>query len=210
MVENSTNALGLRSTVGPLRTQRDRLTLVGNHRTVEVTTAPAEDAVTLAEAKAFMRITVSTDDARITSLITACQLAVESLIKQKLITQTLTLQLDQFGDVYTPLDFGPVVSITSITVSGEAVASTRFRLINNAPGVPTARFVDDGAGLPPPVDDFGDIIIVYVSGYGGASAVPEDIKNAILWFVQVAFDDPNAKMPPISRSLLATHIAPTV
>lgn len=207
MPENSTNALGLRNTIGPLRTQRDRLTVVANQRTIEVTAPPAEDAVTLVEAKAFMRITVSTDDARITSLITACQDAIESRIGQKLITQTLELTLDQFGDVYTPLELGPVVSVTSVTVSGELIDASRYRLANNAPGVPTARIVDDGAGLPQPVDDFADIQIVYVSGYGDESAVPQSIKDAILWFVQVAFDDPGAVMPKISRNLLQSSIS---
>ena len=206
MVENSTNALGLRGSIGPLRTQADRLTVVANHRTIEVITPPATAAITLDEAKAWMGITVATFDDRITSLIAGCQDAIESRIKQKLITQSLTLTLDQFGDIYTPLDLGPVLSVTTVTVSGTLIANTRYRLVNNAPGVPSARLVDDDAGLPDPIDDFADIVIVYVVGYGAAVDVPDAIKNAILWYVQVAYDSPDAKLPAISLSLLANYI----
>ena len=193
--------------IGPLRTQADRLAFVANHRTVVVSTPPAEQAVTLAEAKGWMRITDTANDTAITSLIKGCQAAIESLIGQKLVTQSLTLTLDQWGEVYTPLDLGPVASVTSVTVSGTLTASTRYRLINNGAGIPNARIVDDGAGLPDPLEDLADIVVIYVAGYGAASAVPEEIKNALLWFIQVAYDDPKATMPKISRSLLAPHIS---
>lgn len=207
MPESSANVLSPKgNSVGPLRTQRDRLTVVGNHRTVTVTAAPATDAVTLADAQAFMRIDAGTDDARITSLITACQNSIEDqTLGQKLITQTLQLVLDQFGDLWTELEHGPVASVTSVTVSGTLVDADRYRLANNGTGS-DARLLDDNTGLPTPTEDFADIIIVYVVGYGAAADVPENIKNALLWYVQEAYDDPKATLPPISRSLLQSHI----
>ena len=206
MVSQTADRTG-ESAIGPLRTAADRLTFVANHSTIVVSTPPAEAALTLAEAKAFMRITDTANDTALTSLIKACQAAVESLIAQKLVNQTLTMTLDRFGSVYTPLTLGPVTGITSITVDGDVVDATRYRLINEGPGIPTARIVDDGAGLPTPLEDFGAIAIVYAVGYGDVPGVPAEIKNAILWFIQVAYDDPNNAMPKISRSLLAPHIA---
>ena len=206
MPESSSNVLNPKgNAVGPLRTRRDVLSVVGNHRTVTVTGAPANDAVTLVEAKSFMRITASTDDTRLTSLIKACQHGIESLIAQKLITQTLTLTLDQFGFLWTDLQFGPVVSVTTVTVSGTLVADTRYQLVNEGEG-PVARLVDDAEGLPTPTDNFGAIVIVYATGYGGAADVPDEIKTALLWCVQAAYDDPDATMPRISRNLLQPHL----
>ena len=206
MPESSSNVLNPKgNAVGPLRTRRDVLSVVGNHRTVTVTAAPSTDAVTLVEAKAFMRITVATDDDRISSIIKGCQHAIESLLAQKLVTQTLQLVLDQFGELWTNLQFGPVVSVTSVTVNGTLVDATRYDLVGEGAG-PVARLVDDAEGLPTPTDNFGAIVIVYVTGYGAAADVLEEIKNAILWFVQVAYDDPNATIPKISRNLLQPHL----
>ena len=205
MPERSDNALGVRSTIGPLRTQRDVLTFVGNHRTVAESTPPAEQAVTLAEAQSFMGISAGTDDALITSLIKGCQNVIEGEIGQKLITQTLQLVLDQFDAPWTDISSGPVASITSVTVSGALVDSSRYRLINGGAG-PKARLIDYGAGLPSPTEDFAGIVVLYVTGYGAAADVPEHIKNALLWYVQVAYDDPDATLPKVSRNFLQPEL----
>jgi len=208
MPENSTHARGLAPAIGPLRTQRDVPLIIAARRTHTVSTPPVVQAVTLTEARDFMRIPLlfTSDNDRITSLIAACQAAIESLLARKLITQTLTLVLDQFEYAQTLLDLGPVTAVTSVTVSGNLVDDTRYRLVHNAPSSPIAQLVSDGTGWPVPLEDFGDIAVVYAVGYGLAVDVPSAIRNAILWFVQVAYDDPIAHLPPVARSLLAPYI----
>lgn len=61
---------------------------------IKQTSSPAKDPVTLAEAKTFLRVTGSDEDALITSLITASTRKVENYINRFLITQTWDVVMD--------------------------------------------------------------------------------------------------------------------
>ncbi len=64
-----------------------------------VTVLPAEEPVTLAEAKEHARILSADEDALITSFIKAARLAVEKYTTRKIVTQTLVAFMDEFPDV---------------------------------------------------------------------------------------------------------------
>jgi hypothetical protein len=59
-------------------------------------TPPASEPVTLAEAKAHLRLEIGDDDALVAGLVTAARQHVEDLIAQSLVTQTWQLTLDKF------------------------------------------------------------------------------------------------------------------
>lgn len=60
------------------------------------TAPPAAEPVTLADAKSFLRVDLPDDDPLISSLIVAARRAVETHLKQALVTQTWQLYLDSF------------------------------------------------------------------------------------------------------------------
>ena len=78
---------------------------------------PAAEPVTLAEAKAFLRVDVTAEDAFITTLITAARLHVEGTTGRALISQTWRVGLDcwpESREVVLPI--APLISISAITV----------------------------------------------------------------------------------------------
>jgi hypothetical protein len=89
---------------------------------------PAMEPVSLAEAKAHLRIDGSTEDTLVASLITSARVHIETTLSQSLITQQWALWLDEWpdgGEVKLPLT--PVQEVVSITIydsadTGEIVA----------------------------------------------------------------------------------------
>lgn len=63
---------------------------------LEITTPPAVEPVTLAEAKAFLRLEITNDDDLVTELISAARIHCETVLRQCLITTQFRWSLDQF------------------------------------------------------------------------------------------------------------------
>jgi len=78
-------------------------------------TAPASTAISLAQAKAFLRIDsdYDDDDSYITSLINVATSVVEEYTRRRLIIQTYNLFYDEFPP-YIDLQIGDVASVTHI------------------------------------------------------------------------------------------------
>lgn len=86
-------------------------------------TAPATEPVTTAEAKAHLRITHTSDDAYLGTLITAAREYAEQQIGQALAEQTREYTADAFpSDGVFRLGLSPVVSISSVKYLDEAGA----------------------------------------------------------------------------------------
>lgn len=152
------------------------------HWSIAVTSEPSTEPITLTEAKAHCRVDDTADDTYITALIVAARIHVENFLAKKLITQTLSLKLDEFpnGAREIKLPYGPVQSVTSISytdANGSAATFTDYRsdLTSFIPRLtpsygyqwPVAQYITNA------------VAIVYVAGYGTASAVPANIKHAI-------------------------------
>lgn len=62
----------------------------------KITSAPAGEPITLAEAKLHLRVDVTDDDALITSLISAARMAAETICRRAFVTQSWKVVIDQF------------------------------------------------------------------------------------------------------------------
>lgn len=150
---------------------------------VQVTTAPATQAVSDAEAVAHAKIdsdAATADSALINDLVLSAILWAEQYTNRALVTQTITLTLesDEFTQPFH-LPRPPFGAVTSFNVYDEddaatEITSANYRIVGDDP----ARIEQkaDGWSLS---RDVAAAIIVYTAGYGAASAVPEDIKTAI-------------------------------
>lgn len=165
------------------------------NKSVVVKTQPAEEPITLEEAKTHLRVWCDADDDYITALITAARIYAERFQRRSYITQTLELRMDGFPCYLIDLPRPPAISATSIKYidsNGDtqtldaAKYTTDFNsyVARVVPAYnetwPTTRFVIDS------------VTIEYVAGYGDAADVPETIKQAMLLLIGVWYENREA------------------
>jgi uncharacterized phiE125 gp8 family phage protein len=158
-----------------------------------VTVQPAEEPVSLAEAKSHLRVDSDVENTYIFGLIRAARMAIEARLRRVLVTQSLKLTLDRFpgcdGTILLPRS--PAQSITSIIYTDDAGASqtllsTKYKL--DAQSL-VPRVMPAYAEIWPTTRaEMNAVAVTYVGGYGLAVAVPEPIKQAIKLLVGTYFD----------------------
>lgn len=157
-------------------------------------TGPVSEPVSLAEAKAYLRIDDGTEDALITTLIAAARLHVEGVTGQALLTQSWRLVLDAWPeDRLVRLPVGPVISVTAITTYdmdgvGTAVPLAQFQTLA---GENQLYLPAQVSGMPLLRQRAG-IEVDYVAGYGVAADVPQDIRQALLGLITHWFEHRDA------------------
>jgi len=134
-----------------------------------ILTAPATaEPVTLAEAKAFLRVDLSDDDVLIAGLITAAREACERFTRRALITQTWTLFRDEWPPAAIEMPRPPLRSVVHVKTYDDADAATVWPAsayyVDTAsePGRLIAR---TGAALPVPTRAAAGIEVRFVAGY---------------------------------------------
>lgn len=151
------------------------------YRTVD----PAGEPVTLAEAKAQMRVAHDSEDALIGGLIRAARAEVEAQTGMALIDQSWRLALDRWpADGLVRLRRHPVKEILSVTVYG---AEGEGAVVD--PATYAADLVSRPARLhvlapPAPERRLNGIEVDFTAGFGEAGTdVPDLLKRAVLMLV---------------------------
>ena len=156
-------------------------------------TGPTVTPITLAEAKAQMRVESSDDDAIIQRLIASAVAFVDAqgALGKAMITQTWGQWLSPNpGTVY--LSLGPVQSVSAIKyydVDGALQTATLADF--NVFGTPNRISVSPKSGYAWPVTQTRDdaIKIEYIIGYGSSStSVPETVRHALMMLVAHWYD----------------------
>lgn len=145
-------------------------------------TAPATEPVSLQEAKDHLRISGTSEDTLITSLIKSARIQVENYLNRALITQTWDVFYPCFKNELL-LPYPPVQSVTSVkyndldgvlqTLSG----SNYWSVTQSDPGSIVRKYETTWPDL-----EYGNplpVVVRCVVGYGDADDVPEIIKHAI-------------------------------
>lgn len=154
------------------------------------TSDPATDLVSLTEAKAQLRVDHTDEDTYITALVSTATAAVEEMSGLALITQTWSLSQNGAVDrVYLPTT--PVQSIDSITYyDRDEVQQTgtvaNFHLFSDI----YRAWVEpkDNQDWPDVFDRPDALTISFVAGYGAASDVPSELKQATLMLLTHWYD----------------------
>lgn len=147
---------------------------------------PSEEPITLAEAKAHLRVDGTDENDYITSLITVARLACELEARRAFVEQTFDLFLDCWPDSECGIKVPrpPLQSVTSLSYTDYAgnvtalVANTDYVVdTNSEPGriLPAYGKFWPTALLHPG----GAIKVRFVAGYGIAEDVPDIYKHAI-------------------------------
>lgn len=155
-------------------------------------TGPTEPPVSLAEAKAHLRVDFTDDDTLISALVDAATAHIDGhtgILARALVTQTWRQDFcDWPGDRVLRLPLAPVASVQSVKYFDSAnteitVSETgNYALLEDARG-PYIKFTSDFAA-PALYDERDDRIrVTFVAGYGDPSDVPAAIRAAVLLIV---------------------------
>lgn len=180
------------------------------------TSNPAAEPLTVAEAKAHLRVDGSADDVLIGSLILTSRLHVEAALGLALISQGWKLVLDTWpkaGDVLLPL--WPIIEIGEVRVlaadGASAVVDPDAYIVDIASR--PCRIIRCGM-LPAPGRIRGGIEIDLTTGFGdSAGDVPATIRQALLllvahWYERrdpLEIGAPETRIPDAVSSLLEPY-----
>jgi uncharacterized phiE125 gp8 family phage protein len=182
-----------------------------------LTSGPALEPVTVAEAKAQLRVDATDEDTLIASLILTSRLHVEAALGLALITQSWRLMLDRWGaDAALELPLRPLQSIDAVRVlpaEGAAVVIAPTNYLADVASVPP-RLVRTGMIWPQPGKAANGIEIDLTAGFGAAADdVPAPLRQALLllvahWYERrepIEVGSPETSIPNSVSDLLAPY-----
>lgn len=177
----------------------------------DIVTAAASEPITLTEAKNFLRVDHSDDDALITALITAARQMCEEYTRRILVTTTIDEYFDQFPTnnwnglsniIY--LSRGSVASITSVKyvneIGSEATISSDSYVVDTISEPARIQSVSGwfgGAGV------VNQVIVRYVVGTA-VSAIPKPLIQGMMLVISDLYDQrsDNVKRLPTASEYL--------
>jgi len=170
------------------------------NRLLERVSAPASEPVSLAEAKLYLRVDGTAEDALISDLIVAARMSAENFLRRSLITQSWKLAYNDYVDYEVDLMMPPVVSIASVMIRDRDGSSQTFAAGNYYLNAAKNKLIFDTTPV-------GDLLeITYNTGYGSASQIPQPIKYGILAHIAALYDErglPGQAMPAQVSALYA-------
>ncbi len=159
-----------------------------------VTTPAIADPLSIDEVKNFLRVDNTADDSIIKALIKAVTIEGEKFTNRLFIQRTITGLFQQF-DVsqfeeysFVQVRRAPLVSVTSVKAMVSSVwtdvdaADWQLKDTNTFPRI---LFLDniDCDDVPYPLQ------VIFIAGYGVATAVPEDIKEALKMHISFLYEN---------------------
>ncbi|SFZ85879.1 phage conserved hypothetical protein, phiE125 gp8 family [Devosia enhydra] len=171
---------------------------------------PAVEPVSLAEARAHLRLDGEGEDGLVATLVTAARIHVEAVTGRALIAQSWRLVRDAFpANRIVPLPIGPLISLEAITAyDGDGVAQA----------VPLAGIMPESGSHPPrlflprllaqpPLRERQGLEIDFIAGFGEAPEdVPEGLRLALLRLVAHWFENRDAVILAGSGSIVPMGI----
>jgi uncharacterized phiE125 gp8 family phage protein len=158
-----------------------------------MTAAPAAEPISLAEAKAHLRIDADDEDALLASLITAARSFIERTLSLALVSESWSLYLDGWprsGTIVLPLH--PVQAVTAVRVyapddTPTVVDSQSYDV--DALSEPGRLVLSAGAAQLTPARLLNAFEVAFTAGYGDeAEDVPEPIRHALKLLVAHWFE----------------------
>lgn len=156
-------------------------------RTLERTSAPAVDPVTLTEVKGHLLISDTASDAELALLITAAIEICEKYCCRAFITQKWKITY-QYTEDCVSLPYGYVQSVETVKVYQDdgtttTESATKYHVKAGEYGL---LYLKNSETWTTSTRNYGSFEIIYKVGYGDAAAnVPQGIKNGIM--AQVAY-----------------------
>jgi uncharacterized phiE125 gp8 family phage protein len=164
---------------------------------LKLVTPATELVVSLADAKAHLRVDTTDDDALISAYITAAAELAEQATGRALMLQTWELTLDAFPEAFE-ITRVPAASVTSIKYwdadGDQQTLGTSLYTLDNADDFGSAYVVPElGGSWPGARVQINAVALRYVAGYATAAAVPESIKAWVKLQVGAMYENRQAE-----------------
>ena len=177
------------------------------------TLAPANMPVSLAEAKAHLRVDHDDQDDLITAQIKAATVWLDGyagILGRALITQTWRQDFAGFAD-RLPLPVSPVISVVGVSYFDagnvqQTLDAGVYDLLADARGAYIT--LRPGQSWPATFRRADAVSVTFTAGYGAAADVPEPIRQAILLIVQRLFDGADTAIDIAIERTVHSLIAP--
>jgi len=176
-----------------------------------MTAAPAAEPISLAEAKAHLRIDADDEDQLLTSLIVAARSLVERALALALVTESWSLYLDSWprsGAIALPI--APVQAVAAVRIYDPDDTPTDVSSGTYAVDVlsdPARLVLSAGAAQLLPARRLNGFEVAFTAGYGDETGdVPEPIRQALKLLVAHWFEH----REPVVLGQLAQEVPATV
>lgn len=153
------------------------------------TVPPTTRAVSLDEVKSHLRVDldIHDEDALIIALIDAATVYAQEYQWSQLITSTWEMRLDRFPSEQIELHPNPVSAVATVQyvdTGGTTQALTvTTQYITDLLRKPALIYPAFNTSWPATRAYHNDVIVTFTAGYGAASAVPRNIKQAMLLLI---------------------------
>ena len=152
-------------------------------------TAPASEPITLAEAKMQCRIDNTDEDELIVMLIASVRQHAETILRRRLITQTLDGYLDSFPLEIKLMPLQSVTSITYVDTNGDTQTLAADQYLVDATSQPARIARAYNVDWPDTRVQNNAVKVRFVAGYGLPAAVPQCIKSWMLVRIATLFSN---------------------
>jgi len=177
---------------------------------LKLITGPAAELITLSDIKVHLRVSGSSEDDLLTSMIKTARRTMEAYTGRALITQTWEQYFDKLpNEDFVTLQKAPVQSITSISYwlndTSQTFTASYYNLDDS--GIFPRVYLDDDRDWPSLDNRRNAVTIRFVAGYGDAATkVPEEFIHACRLLVGFMYENRDDR---ISRSPFKTAALPT-
>jgi uncharacterized phiE125 gp8 family phage protein len=192
-------------------------------RVAAIVTPPATTAVSTSEVKAHCRVTTSDEDTLLAIYLDSATSHIEQILQRKLITQTWKMYLDYWPSQIETL-FGNLQSVTHVKytdIDGTTATLSSSLYTVDTVSVPGRIVLKNGQSWPSvTLNAVNPIEVQFVTGYGAAAAVPQDVRNALLLTVGHLYENREnyviserilpgvVEIPKTANALLQCHRVP--
>jgi uncharacterized phiE125 gp8 family phage protein len=157
----------------------------------KLVTGPSSEPITLAEAKLYLRVDDSTEDALITSIITAARRKFENDTYHYLLPQTWELYLNQNEINAEPISLNKsdITAISNVKYYDQSNTQQTLSTNDYQTAIQGRPYSIQLTTVPQVYNRLEAMVIRFTLGYTNAAAVPEDIKIAIKTLIGTLYEN---------------------
>ena len=157
----------------------------------KLVTGPSSEPITLAEAKLYLRVDDSTEDALITAIITAARRKFENDTYHYLMPQTWELYLNQneINAEQISINKSDITAISSVKYYDQSNTQQTLSTNDYQTAIQGRPYSIQLTTVPQVYNRLEAMVIRFTLGYANAAAVPEDIKTAIKTLIGTLYEN---------------------